>query len=45
VEVHGAIGTSRDHDMGLYYRRSMAANPTFGNTEDHREVVARSLGL
>ena len=45
VEVHGAIGTSRDHDMGLYYRRSMAADPTFGNTEDHREVVARSLGL
>ena len=44
VEVHGAIGTSRDHDMGLYYRRSMAADPTFGNTEDHREVVARSLG-
>jgi alkylation response protein AidB-like acyl-CoA dehydrogenase len=45
VQVHGAIGTTRDHDMGLYYRRSMAANPTFGNTEDHREVVARSLGL
>lgn len=45
VEVHGAIGTSRDHDMGLYYRRSMAADPAFGNTEDHREVVARSLGL
>jgi alkylation response protein AidB-like acyl-CoA dehydrogenase len=45
VEVHGAIGTSRDHDMGLYYRRAMAANPTFGDTEDHREVVARSLGL
>ena len=45
VQVHGAIGTTRDHDMGLYYRRSMAANPTFGDTEDHREVVARSLGL
>ena len=45
VHVHGAIGTSRDHDMGLFYRRSKAADPTFGNTEDHREVVARSLGL
>lgn len=45
VEVHGAIGTTRDHDMGLYYRRAMAADPAFGNTEDHREVVARSLGL
>jgi alkylation response protein AidB-like acyl-CoA dehydrogenase len=45
VQVHGAIGTTRDHDMGLYYRRSKAADPTFGDTEDHREVVARSLGL
>jgi alkylation response protein AidB-like acyl-CoA dehydrogenase len=45
VQVHGAIGTTRDHDMGLYYRRAMAADPAFGNTEDHREVVARSLGL
>ena len=45
VHVHGAIGTTRDHDMGLYYRRSKAADPTFGDTEDHREVVAQSLGL
>ncbi len=45
VHVHGAIGTTRDHDMSLYYRRSKAADPTFGDTEDHREVVARSLGL
>jgi alkylation response protein AidB-like acyl-CoA dehydrogenase len=45
VQVHGAIGTTRDHDMGLYYRRSKAADPTFGDTEDHREVVAKSLGL
>ncbi len=45
VQVHGAIGTTRDHDMGLYYRRAMAAFPTYGDTEDHREVVAISLGL
>ena len=45
VQVHGAIGTTRDHDMGLYYRRAKAADPTFGDTEDHREVVAQSLGL
>jgi len=45
VQVHGAIGTTRDHDMGLYYRRAMAAFPTFGDTGDHREVVAQSLGL
>jgi len=45
VQVHGAIGTTRDHDMGLYYRRAMAAFSTYGDTEDHREVVASSLGL
>ena len=45
VQVHGAIGTTRDHDMGLYYRRAKAADPTFGDTQDHREVVAQSLGL
>ena len=45
VQVHGAIGTTRDHDMGLYFRRAKAADPTFGDTEDHREVVAQSLGL
>ncbi len=45
VQVHGASGTTRDHDMGLYYRRAKAADPTFGDTEDHREVVAQSLGL
>lgn len=45
VHAHGAIGTTRDHDMSLYYRRAKAADPTFGDTEDHREVVAKSLGL
>lgn len=45
VQVHGAIGTTRDHDMGLYFRRARAADPAFGDTESHREVVARQLGL
>ena len=22
VQIHGAIGTTRDHDMGLYFRRA-----------------------
>ncbi|MBE0415874.1 MAG: acyl-CoA/acyl-ACP dehydrogenase [Dehalococcoidia bacterium] len=45
VQVHGAIGTTRDHDMGLYYRRAWAADQTFGNTDFQREVVARQMGL
>jgi alkylation response protein AidB-like acyl-CoA dehydrogenase len=45
VEVHGAIGTTRDHDMGLYYRRAIVANSTFGDTESQREAVAIQIGL
>jgi len=45
VQVHGAIGTTRDHDMGLYYRRAIAAHSTFGDTESQRELVAQELGL
>ena len=45
VQCHGAIGTTRDHDMGLYYRRAMAADLVYGNTDYQREVVARQLGL
>ena len=45
VQVHGAIGTTRDHDVGLYFRRAWAADLAFGDTEFQREVVARQLGL
>ncbi len=45
VHVHGAIGTTLDHDASLYYRRARAAYSIFGDTEDHREVVAKSMGL
>ncbi|TET38426.1 MAG: acyl-CoA dehydrogenase [Dehalococcoidia bacterium] len=45
VQCHGAIGTTRDHDMGLYYRRAKAAELAFGDTDWQREVVARQIGL
>jgi len=45
VQIHGAIGTTRDHDMGLYFRRAWAGDVAFGNTEFQREMVARHLGL
>ena len=45
VLCHGAIGTTRDHDMGLYYRRAKAAELAFGDTDFQREVVAQQLGL
>jgi alkylation response protein AidB-like acyl-CoA dehydrogenase len=45
VQLHGAIGTTRDHDMGLYYRRSRQAALLFGDSDYCHEVVAQQIGL
>ncbi len=45
VRLHGGIGTSADHDISFYYRRSKSADLAFGNTDFHKEIVARKIGL
>lgn len=45
VRLHGAIGTSLDHDISLYYRIAKAADTAFGSTDMHREIVAEQIGL
>ncbi len=45
VQCHGAIGLTRDHDIGLYYRRAKAAEVAFGDGAYQREVVASQIGL
>jgi alkylation response protein AidB-like acyl-CoA dehydrogenase len=45
IRLHGGIATSYDHDIPLYYRRSLAAGTSFGGTDLHRELVAREIGL
>ena len=44
-QVFRAIGFTMDHDMHLYYRRARAGAIAFGNSNFHREVVAKELGL
>ena len=44
-QIYGAIGYSRDYDLYLYFRRAKAAEVFLGNTNFHREVVAREIGL
>ncbi len=44
-QIHGGIGFCMDHDMPLYFKRSKAAEPTFGDADFHREMVAKQLGL
>jgi alkylation response protein AidB-like acyl-CoA dehydrogenase len=43
VQIHGAIGLTRDHDVGLYYRRAKAADVVFGDSDYHYERIARQL--
>ncbi|MFH1625132.1 MAG: acyl-CoA dehydrogenase family protein [Pseudomonadota bacterium] len=43
VQIHGAIGTTREHSMGLYYRRAKAADLFLGDTAHHLELVAQEL--
>ncbi len=45
VRLHGAIGTTRDHDISLYYRRAKAASTAFGGSDFHHETVANKIGL
>lgn len=45
VQLHGGIGTTRDHDIGLYYRRARQAVLLFGDTDSCRETVAQQMGL
>lgn len=45
VQVHGGIGTTLDHDIGLYYRRSRQAALMFGDSDATLKTVARHMGL
>ena len=45
VQIFGGIGTTREHDMGLYYRRARQAIPLFGTPDFCRERIAREIGL
>ncbi len=44
-QIFGAIGFTMDHDMHLYYRRARAGAMAFGNSNFHREIIAKELGL
>ncbi len=45
VQFLGAIGTTRDHDIGLYYRRARQAALLFGDSDSCYERVAQEIGL
>ena len=45
VQLHGGIGVTWDHDLHLYLRRVMVDVTQLGTPGEHRERVARSIGM
>jgi alkylation response protein AidB-like acyl-CoA dehydrogenase len=45
VQLHGGIGVTWDHDIHLYTRRVVECRSLFGTPEEHRERIARIMGM
>jgi alkylation response protein AidB-like acyl-CoA dehydrogenase len=45
VQLHGGIGVTWDHDLHLYIRRVVEDRTLFGTPDEHRERMARTMGL
>lgn len=44
-QVHGAIGFTREHEMGTYLRHAISTELSFGDGEHHWGRIADGLGL
>jgi alkylation response protein AidB-like acyl-CoA dehydrogenase len=42
IQLHGGIGITDEHDVGLYFKRMQVLNAVYGDAEHH---VARFAGL
>ena len=45
VQIHGGIGTTREYDIGLFYRRAKSSEYVAGDTDYHYERVAKGIDL
>jgi alkylation response protein AidB-like acyl-CoA dehydrogenase len=45
IQIHGGIGFTWEHDAHLYFRRARSSLSQFGDPTQHRENVARRIGL
>jgi alkylation response protein AidB-like acyl-CoA dehydrogenase len=44
-EVCGGVGFAVEYDLNLFFKRAKSAEIMFGDTEFHREIIAKELGL
>ncbi|MBW2191930.1 MAG: pimeloyl-CoA dehydrogenase small subunit, partial [Deltaproteobacteria bacterium] len=45
LQLHGGIGVTDEHDIGLYFKRMYALNALFGDQEHHVARFASELSL
>jgi alkylation response protein AidB-like acyl-CoA dehydrogenase len=45
IQLHGAIGFTDEHDIGLYLKRAMTLSAQYGNEAAHRARYARLTGI
>ena len=45
VQIHGAIGLTREHDIGLYYRSAKAWDLAFGDGRYQKSVMEKEMNL
>jgi acyl-CoA dehydrogenase len=45
VQIHGGIGTTREFNIGLFYRRAKAFEYVMGDTDHHYEKIAELMEL
>ncbi len=45
IQMHGAIGFTDEHDIGLYLKRAMALSAAYGNEAAQRGRYARFAGI
>ena len=45
IQMHGAMGLTREHDIGLYYRHAKACELAFGDGAHQKYMVAKEMNF
>ena len=45
IQIHGGVGFTWEYDAHLYFKRAKSSESLLGDAPQHRERVARHLGL